>query len=127
MAKFAIVKYGNAQYYLEQGMLIDIPRIDAEEGKDFVFSDVLLVNDDKDTIVGKPTIKGAEVVVFIVKQLKGKKKYGVKYKAKSRYRRKWGYRNLKTRIRVKEIKVSSSKENMQEKTKVKSKEAKKKA
>ena len=113
MAKFAIVKYGNAQYYLEEGMLMDIPRIDAEEGKDFVFDEVLLVDQDGTTTVGQPTIDNARVVVFIVKQIKGKKKYGVKYKAKSRYRRKWGYRNLKTRIRVKKIEVPTSKKSSQ--------------
>ena len=107
---YAIVKKGNHQYFLEEGQILEIPRIDVEEGKDYVFDQVLAAGTDSDFLLGTPYVEGAKVVVFVIKHVKGEKKYGFKYKAKSRYRRKWGYRNLFTRIRVKKIELGNKKD-----------------
>ncbi len=111
--KFAIVKKGNHQYFLEEGQILEIPRIAAPEGKDYEFTEVLAAGDDKDFILGTPVIEGAKVVVFVVKHKKGKKQSGFKYRAKSRYRRRWGYRTLYTRIRVKKVEVPGLQESGQ--------------
>ena len=102
---YAIVRKGNAQYFLEQGALIEIPRINVPEGKEYKFEEVLLASIKNELKIGTPVIEGAYVKVFVIKQLKGEKQHGFKYKAKSRYRKTWGYRKPKTRIRVLEIKA----------------------
>lgn len=111
--KFAIVKKGNHQYFLEEGQILEIPRIVAPEGKDYEFTEVLAAGDDKDFVLGTPVIEGAKVVVFVIKHKKGKKQGGFKYRAKSRYRRRWGYRTLYTRIRVKKVEVPGLQESAQ--------------
>ncbi len=102
---YAIVRKGNHQYLLEKGALLEIPRINVPEGREYIFEEVLLASINNELKVGTPTVKGAYVKVFVIKQVKGKKQRGFKYKAKSRYRRTWGYRNPTTRIRVIEIKA----------------------
>ena len=102
---YAIVKKGNSQFFLEQGALLEIPRINVPEGKEYKFEEVLLASVKNELKVGTPVINGAYVKVFVIKQLKGEKQRGFKYKAKSRYRKTWGYRTPKTRIRVIEIKA----------------------
>ena len=100
---FAIVKRGNHQFYLEPGAKLDLPRMEVPEGKEYVFEEVLAFSKDGKFELGTPTVEGAYVKVFVIKHTRGPKEYGFKYKAKSRYRRKWGYRNLFTRVRVVEI------------------------
>jgi|GEM_PF-1035581 len=103
MKDFAIVKNGNAQYYFEEGALLEIPRIKAEEGKVFRFKDVLLLSLGGEISIGTPTVENAFVEALVIKQSKGRKKRGFKFKAKSRYRKSWGYRTLFTRLRIMEI------------------------
>ena len=100
MEEFAIIQYGNAQYYLKKGAKLDLPRFKAQEGKEFTFDKVLLINQKGKIEVGTPYVNNAAVKVFVIKQVKGPKSRGFKYKAKSRYRRRWGYKQLYTRIRV---------------------------
>ena len=109
MNKYAIVKKGNHQYFLEEGDILEIPRLKAEEGKEYTFSEVLALGTDKNFLLGTPFVENASVTVFIVKHVKGDKKQGFKYKAKSRYRKTWGYRNLTTRIRVVSVNEPGSK------------------
>ena len=109
MNKYAIVKKGNHQYFVEEGDILEIPRIQAPEGKDIEFKEVLAIGTDDDFILGTPLVEGAKVIAFVIKQVKGAKKQGFKYKAKSRYRKRWGYRNLYTRLRIKEIVVPGQK------------------
>ena len=100
---FAIVKYGKHQFYLVPGEKYDIVHINVPEGKELTFDQVLAIQKDGKFTLGTPTVDKAFVKVFVVKHKKGPKEYGFKYKAKSRYRRRWGYRQLYTRIRVVEV------------------------
>ena len=66
-------------------------------------ADVLLVKDKKAKI-GTPTVKGADVKLKIVeKEEKGDKMHVETFKAKSRYRRKVGFRPTFTRLKVEKI------------------------
>jgi large subunit ribosomal protein L21 len=56
--------------------------------------------------VGKPVLEKAKVVLEVLDQVKGEKVEVLKYKAKSRYRRRYGFRPLFTKVRVKEIKLA---------------------
>ena len=125
MNKYAIVKKGHHQYFLEEGDLLEIPRIKVEEGKEYIFDEVLALGTDKDFLLGTPYVEGAKVKVFVVKHVKGDKKQGFKYKAKSRYRKTWGYRNLFTRIRVVSVEAPGSKSTTEKKKATKTASAKK--
>ena len=58
---FAIIETGGKQYKVSASKILEIEKIDAEVGKTLTFKNVLLLNDDKNTEVGDPNIKGASV------------------------------------------------------------------
>lgn len=80
-----------------------MPRIQGDVESKIEFSDVLLTQIGDETTIGQPTVAGAKVVCTILKHFRGEKFEAGKFKAKSRYRKQWGYREELTRIRVDEI------------------------
>jgi len=110
---YAIVEAGGKQYKVAAGQTIDVDYLGVAEGEDIELSKVLLIADDGDTTIGRPTIDGAKVISTCLGERKGDKIIVFKYKPKVRYRRKKGHRQLYTRLEIKEIvkpgeKVASS-------------------
>lgn len=98
--KYAVIRIKGQQYKVSEGDEILVGKLaDKKPG-----AEVLLLVDDGKIKVGKPTVRGAKVKIKIVKQEeKGKKLYVQKFKAKSRYRRKMGFRPLYTRLLIEKI------------------------
>ncbi len=65
---------------------------------------VLLVEKNKKTEIGKPLVKGAQVKGKVLKQARAKKVEIVKHKAKKRYNLKKGHRQSYTEVEIAEIK-----------------------
>lgn len=101
--KFAIIKLGGSQLKVVEGLKYEIKKIDGVKGDKLEIEDVLLLTDGKEVKIGKPTVKGAKVSLEIDSQKKDKKVKSFKYKAKSRYRKTHGSRQLLTRVVVKKI------------------------
>jgi large subunit ribosomal protein L21 len=100
---YAIVETGGKQYKVAPGQKIDVSRLAVAEGEDVELSRVLLIVDDKDTVIGSPTIDGAKVTATCLGEGKDDKIIVFKYKPKVRYRRKTGHRQLHSRLEIKEI------------------------
>jgi large subunit ribosomal protein L21 len=100
---YAIVETGGKQYKVSPGQKIDVDRLAVAGGKDVELSRVLLIADDKDTIVGSPAIEGARVLATCLSEGKSDKVIVFKYKPKVRYRRKKGHRQIYSRLEIKEI------------------------
>ena len=100
---YAIVETGGKQYKVAPGQKIDVDRLAVAEGEDVELSRVLLIADGEDTIIGSPTIDGAKVIATCLGEHKGDKIIVFKYKAKVRYRRKTGHRQLYARLELKKI------------------------
>ncbi len=100
---YAIVETGGKQYKVTPGQKIDVDRLGTAEGEDIELSKVLLIADEKDTIIGSPTIDGAKVTATCLGEEKGDKVIVFKYKPKVRYRRKKGHRQLYSKLEIKEI------------------------
>ena len=66
-------------------------------------SEVLLISDNHDTMVGKPTIEGAKVIASSMGEVKRDKIIVFRYKSKVRYRKKTGHRSICTRLFINEI------------------------
>ena len=64
---------------------------------------MLFICDEENTLVGDPIINGAKVTATSMGEFKGDKVIVFKYKAKVRYRRKRGHRQIFTRLTVNEI------------------------
>ncbi len=95
----AIFVTGGKQYYVAEGDEIYVELLDAEEGKEITFDEVLYV----DGVSGTPTVKGAKVICTVDKHGKGKKITVFKYRPKKKYRKTQGHRQPYTKLTVKKI------------------------
>ncbi len=102
---FAIIQTGGKQYKVKKGDVIEIEKIDKKKGSKIKFDKVLLISSDegRNFKIGKPCIKGTKVEGEILDQVKGKKITVIKYKPKTRYKRKKGHRQLYTEVKIGKI------------------------
>ena len=100
---FAVIRTGGKQYLVSPGDKIKIEKLDKEEDKEINFTDVLLLEKNNKLEIGDPKVKGAKVVAKILKQDKAKKIIILKYKPKTRYKKKTGHRQPFTEIEILKI------------------------
>ena len=110
---YAIIESCGRQYKVAEGDVVFFEKLDAEEGKDVKFDNVVLVSKDDKIEVGSPYVKGAKVEGKVVSHGKGKKVLVYKYKAKKNYRRTQGHRQPYTKVEI--TKISTAVEKKQEK------------
>ncbi len=103
---YAIIRTGNRQYRAEVGAVLDVERLPYEVDHQFDITDVLLVGDDDNTVIGQPTVEGAAVKVTVVEQIRGEKVVGLKYRQRTKYRVRYGHRQYYTRLRIDGISVN---------------------
>lgn len=104
--KQAIIKVGSKQYTVKKGDKIELDLLHAK-GKTVTFEDVLLVEDGNKVQVGTPTIKGASVKAKIIEaDKKGEKIDIMRFKAKSRYRKRMGHRQRYTIVEIQSISLA---------------------
>ncbi len=97
---FAVIQTGGKQYLVSKGEKIQIEKLEGAEGDTITFDQVLAKISDSEYQVGKPTLDGAKVEAKILKQGRGKKIEVLKYKPKSKYRKKIGHRQAFTEIEI---------------------------
>ena len=97
----AIIETGGKQYYVAEGDIIFVEKLDVEEGKKVVFDKVLMANG----VTGNPYVKGATVEGEVLKQGKGKKIKVFTYTPNKKSTRKTrGHRQPYTKVEIKTIK-----------------------
>ena len=101
----AIIKTGGKQYLVSPGQKIKIEKINKKEGSEITFKEVLLLEKGKKLEIGTPLVKGAKVVGKIIRQGKGKKIIVLKYKAKTRHKKRKGHRQLFTEVEIVKIEI----------------------
>lgn len=126
--KYAIIESGGKQYKAVEGAILEVDNINIEAGKTHKFDKVLLYTADGVCQIGKPLVSDISVSGKVLGQFKGDKIRVAKFKAKSRYRKVHGHRQLLTRIQIEKIatgKFQTKKEEKPEpKKEVKAKNAK---
>jgi large subunit ribosomal protein L21 len=100
---YAVVRSGGKQYSVRQGQQLDVESLTGVEGDQLELTDVLLVGNGDQIVLGTPTVPGARIVVEVLGQKRQKKVTIFKYKRKTRYRRTIGHRQPFTRLAVREI------------------------
>lgn len=95
----AIIETGGKQYYVEEGTVLYVEKLDAEAGSTITIDNVLMANG----VVGHPYVKGAKVTAEVIKHGKQKKIIVYKYNQKKNYRRTQGHRQPYTKIEIKNI------------------------
>ena len=124
---YAIIRSGGKQYRVEEGSIIEVERLDANEGDKVELTDVLLLADGARVTVGSATVPGAKVTAEVVGQGRGPKVTVFKYKSKTRQRKKTGHRQPYTRLAIQEIVTAEKKAAAEKKPAVKRPAAKKPA
>lgn len=99
----AVIKTGGKQYKVKVGDKIKVEKLEGKEGEKLVFSEVLFLGDEKSVKIGDPVVKGAKVEGKILKTAKEKKVVGIKFKAKKRYKVKFGHRQTMTEVEITKI------------------------
>ena len=100
---YALFEYKAKQYKAEKDALIQVDKIDAEDGAKIDIDSVLLVSDGDKISVGTPFVKGAKVSAVVENSFRDKKVLVFRYKSKKDYHRLIGHRQEYTNIRVKDI------------------------
>jgi large subunit ribosomal protein L21 len=99
MATYAIIAVGGKQYRVQEGERLLVDRVATDEGKTFNPS-VLLFGDDKKTELSP---SGVSVTARVVSHVRGEKVTIGKYRPKSGYRRKTGFRAALTQLEIEKI------------------------
>ena len=96
---YAIVKAGGRQEKVSVGDTVTIDHIDAAAGSTVSFPAVLVV--DGASVTSDPKVlSGVKVTAEIVDQTKGPKIHILRYKSKTGYRRREGFRSQLTKVKT---------------------------
>jgi large subunit ribosomal protein L21 len=101
--KYAIIKTSGTQYKVSEGDEIKVARLEKKEGEKVEFNEVLLSADSNKLNFGKPFIKEAKVTGSVVKNFKGEKIHIGKFRAKTGYRRRTGFRSQLSLVKIEKI------------------------
>jgi large subunit ribosomal protein L21 len=105
---FAVIKTGGRQYRVVPDDVLEITKIDGEVGTIVQLNEVLVVGGDT-PVLGVPTVKGASVAAELLQHKRGPKVIAFKKRRRKNSRRKRGYRDELSVIRVTEILTDDAK------------------
>ncbi len=99
----AVIETGGKQYLVSPKDKLNIEKLSGKAGESITFDKVLLVAENEKVTLGKPYVANAKVVGKILEQGKADKLVVFKYRAKARYRRKYGHRQQETIVQIESI------------------------
>lgn len=102
---FAIVRTGGKQYRVQKDDIIEVEKLEGQDGDKVALDDVLFVNDGKAVKIGEDA-KGSSVSATLVKQKRAPKVVIFKKKRRQNYRRKKGHRQNLTVLKITGIKAA---------------------
>ncbi|QOZ42433.1 50S ribosomal protein L21 [Bradyrhizobium sp. CCBAU 53340] len=105
---FAVIKTGGKQYRVVPDDVLEVGKIEGEVGSIVQLNEVLVVGGDT-PVLGLPTVAGASVAVEILDHKRGPKVIAFKKRRRKNSRRKRGYRDEITVLRVSEILTDNAK------------------
>ena len=100
---FAIIETGGKQYKVSASKILEVEKLNVEIGKTIKFENVLLLNDDKNTEVGNPNIKGASVEAKLLDNVKDRTVLIFHKRRRKHSRKKNGHRQRHSKIQIMKI------------------------
>lgn len=122
---YAIVNIAGQQYKVEKDQKIFVHRLVEKEGESVSFDEVLLIDNDKNVVVGEPNIKGAMINGKVISHPRGDKIKVFKKKRRKGYKVRTGHRQYLTEIQIEDIIEKGAVKETKAKTTTKAPEAKK--
>lgn len=107
---FAVFKTGGKQYRVAAEDVLKVDKVKGEPGEIVEFGEVLVVGGDSVSL-GAPTVAGATVAAEVLDQARGPKIIAFKKRRRKNSRRKRGFRQEFTLIRITEILTDGKKAN----------------
>lgn len=102
---YAVIETGGKQYKVQEGDVVFVEKLEAEDGTIVTFDKVLAVSNEGNVTFGKPLVDNASVSAKVLGQGKDKKVIVFKYKPKKGYRNKNGHRQPYTKVQIDKISV----------------------
>jgi large subunit ribosomal protein L21 len=105
---FAVIKTGGRQYRVVPDDVLEIGKIAGDVGTIVQLGEVLLVGGEQ-PVLGLPTVAGASVAAEVLQHKRGPKIISFKKRRRKNSRRKRGYRDEITVLRITEILTNDNK------------------
>ena len=105
---FAVIKTGGRQYRVVPDDVLEIGKIAGDVGTIVQLGEVLVLGGDTPTL-GTPTVAGASVAAEVLDHKRGPKVIAFKKRRRKNSRRKRGYRDELTVLRITEILADNAK------------------
>ena len=105
---FAVIKTGGRQYRVVPDDVLEIGKIAGDVGTIVQLGEVLLVGGES-PLLGSPTVAGASVAAEVLQHKRGPKVIAFKKRRRKNSRRKRGYRDEITVLRITEILTNDNK------------------
>src|SRR3984957_6342307 len=105
---FAVIKTGGRQYRVAPDDVLEIGKIAGDVGTIVQLGEVLLVGGES-PVLGTPTVAGASVAAEVLDHKRGPKVIAFKKRRRKNSRRKRGYRDEITVLRITEILTNDNK------------------
>ncbi len=105
---FAVIKTGGRQYRVVPDDVLEIGKIAGDVGTIVQLGEVLLVGGDL-PVLGAPTVAGASVAAEVLQHKRGPKVISFKKRRRKNSKRKRGYRDEITVLRITEILTNDNK------------------
>jgi len=103
---YAIVQSRGHQFKVTPGAVVEIDGVPGEQGSEFTFDQVLLVEKDAGEIVaGAPFVANARVLGIVDGEARGPKLRVFKKKRRKGFRKTRGHRSTFTRVRITDIQL----------------------
>lgn len=97
---YAVIQTGGKQYRVQEGELLKIETLVAEEGQEVLFDKVLLVQSDDGIKVGRPFIEGGKVTATVKAHGRHPKVKIVKFRRRKHYMKQAGHRQNYTEVQI---------------------------
>ena len=100
---FAIIETGGKQYKVSTSKILEIEKLNAKKGETIKFNNVLLLNDNKSTEIGNPSVEGATVEAKLLDNVKDKTILVFHKRRRKNSRKKNGHRQQHSKIQITKI------------------------
>ncbi|MCV6637564.1 50S ribosomal protein L21 [Candidatus Albibeggiatoa sp. nov. NOAA] len=97
---YAVIKTGGKQYKVAEGDVLQIEKLEANEGDTVDFNEVLMITDGENTKVGAPVLEGTKVTATVEGQIRGKKVKIIKFRRRKHHRKQMGHRQYLTEVKI---------------------------